>query len=86
MTRSTLERHLRLNGFSGKTLKREAGSNPNHGRRFQHEHRNSLWQADFKAGPHIANPLHQNKKERTWLLVILDNATRKVVHAKFYFN
>jgi transposase InsO family protein len=84
-TRSTLDRHLRLSGHSARILKRESSAEPNRGRRFQHSQRNSLWQSDYKAGPYLLNP-KTAKKMPTWLLVIIDNATRKVMHAEFYFN
>ena len=86
VTRSTLERHLRQEGFSARILKKEGNISPNRGRRFQHSQRNSLWQADFKAGPFLPNPKQQGKNMRTWLLIILDNATRKIIHAEFYFS
>jgi transposase InsO family protein len=84
--RSTLERQLRLDGFSARMLKRERTSTTV-GRRFQHEHRNSLWQTDFKvAGIYLPDPQRPGKKLPTYLLVFLDDATRKVIHAEFYFD
>jgi len=84
--RSTLERQLRQNGFSGRILKREKSSNPTVGRRFQHEHRNSLWQSDYKQGPYLPDPQRPGKNLATYLLAFIDDATRKVVHAEFYLE
>ena len=85
VARSTLERHLRTNGLSGRDLRaeREAKSGS---RRFVRIGRNSLWQADLKYGPYIPDPEHPGRKRRTYLLAILDDATRKVTHAEFYDN
>ena len=83
VARSTLERHLRVNGLSGRDLRaeREAKSGS---RRFVRIGRNSLWQADLKYGPYIPDPENPGKKRRTYLLAILDDATRTAVHAEFY--
>lgn len=85
VARSTLERHLRLSGLSGRDLRaeREAKSGS---RRFVRIGRNSLWQADLKYGPYIPDSEAPGKKRRTYLLAILDDATRTVVHAEFYDN
>jgi transposase InsO family protein len=81
--RSTLERHLRLSGLSGKQLAAEAGAG-GATRRFVRVGRNTLWQSDVKYGPWLSDPSNSQKKFRTYLLVIIDDATRLVVHAEFY--
>ena len=83
VARSTLERHLREKGLSGKQLAREvkAGGAT---RRFVRVGRNTLWQSDIKFGIHLPDPNDQKKKFRTYLLAIIDDATRFVVHAEFY--
>lgn len=84
VARSTLERHLRQNGFSGKELRaqgQKAGS-----RRFTRIGRCSLFQTDVKYGPYIPDPKRPGKTLRTYLLVIIDDATRMVAHAEFYDN
>jgi hypothetical protein len=43
-----------------------------------------LWQSDVKYGIYLPDPNNPKKKFRTYLLVILDDATRCVVHAEFY--
>jgi transposase InsO family protein len=83
VARSTLERHLRLKGLSGKQLAAEAKTG-GATRRFVRVGRNTLWQSDVKYGPYLPDPNDSKKKFRTYLLVILDDATRLVVHAEFY--
>jgi transposase InsO family protein len=81
--RSTLERHLRLKGLSGRQLAVEAkGGGAT--RRFVRVGRNTLWQSDLKYGPYLPTAENPKKKFRTYLLVIIDDATRLVVHGEFY--
>jgi transposase InsO family protein len=81
--RSTLERHLRLKGLSGRQLTAE-GKGGGTARRFVRVGRNTLWQSDIKWGPYLPCPKDPKKKFRTYLLVIIDDATRLVVHGEFY--
>jgi transposase InsO family protein len=83
VARSTLERHLRLKGLSGKQLAAE-GKTGKTTRRYVRVGRNTLWQSDVKYGPYLPKPDNPKKKFRTYLLVIIDDATRMVVHGKFY--
>ena len=83
VARSTLERHLREKGLSGKELAKEAKAGGT-SRRFVRVGRNTLWQSDVKYGPYLPEPANPKKKFRTYLLVIIDDATRLVVHAEFY--
>lgn len=82
VSRSTLDRHLRN---AGKSVK-ELSKGKSQGRRFVREGRNTLWQSDIKYGPYIPDPKNPSKNIRTYLLVIIDDATRFVVHAEFYDN
>jgi transposase InsO family protein len=83
VARSTLERQLREKGLSGKQLKAQAKAG-GATRRFVRIGRNTLWQSDIKYGPYLADPNNSKKKFRTYLLVIIDDATRFVVHGEFY--
>lgn len=85
VARSTLERQLRLRGYSGKELQREAKAGAGT-RRFVRVGRNTLWQSDIKYGPYIPDPAHPGKNMRTYLAVFIDDATRLVTHAQFYDN
>jgi transposase InsO family protein len=85
VARSTLERQLRENGLSGKQLAVEAKAKAGGAtRRFVRVGRNTLWQSDVKYGPYMPEANNPKKKFRTYLLVIIDDATRFVVHAEFY--
>jgi transposase InsO family protein len=80
VTRSTLTRHLAREGFSGRRRKKHLRGS----RRFQKEHRNQLWQADVKYGPYLPSTSNPKKKFRTYLLAIIDDATRACCAARFY--
>jgi transposase InsO family protein len=84
--RSTVERVLRRRGLSRKELVAlgVAGASPS--RRFARKGRNALWQADIKYGPYVAEGPGDKKRVRTYMLAIIDDATRAVVHAAFYAN
>jgi transposase InsO family protein len=82
VARSTLERHLRRQGLSGREIK--AGQKQTASRRFNRQGRNTLWQADLKYGPYLPDPNRPGRKMRTYLVAIIDDATRLVVQAEFY--
>jgi len=84
VARSTLERHLRRQGLSGREI--AAGQKQVASRRFNRQGRNTLWQADLKYGPYLPDPKQPDHKIRTYLLAIIDDATRLVVHGEFYDN
>jgi transposase InsO family protein len=78
---STLARHLRLLGKTRRLLARPARAF----RRFEQEGPNCLWQADVCHGPWLADPQDPAKKRRTYLVAFLDDYSRLVCHAQFYF-
>jgi transposase InsO family protein len=80
VARSTLTRHLSREGLTGRRRKKHLRGS----RRFQKEHRNQLWQADLKYGPYLPHPMNPKKKFRTYLLAIIDDATRLCCAARFY--
>jgi len=82
VSRSTLERHLRQQGLSGREIK--AAQKQVASRRFNRQGRNTLWQADLKYGPYLSDPKDPGHKIRTYLMAIIDDATRLVVHGEFY--
>lgn len=84
VARSTLERQLRQQGLSGRELKAEQKQVVS--RRFNRVGRNTLWQADLKYGLYLPDPNHPGRKMRTYLVVMIDDATRLVVHGEFYDN
>ena len=53
-------------------------------RAFAFELAGDCWQCDVMYGPSIATP--QGTRRKTYLIAILDDATRLVVHAQFYYE
>ena len=56
---------------------------PEDRRAFELEYANDCWQADSSVGPVIKV---NGKKKQTWLISFLDDASRLVTHAEFFFN
>ena len=84
LKRSTLQDHLAAAGLSAKQM-RMTQKTGLASRRFQKTHRCQLYQGDIKYGPYL--PIGANgKKIQTYLSVIIDDATRYVVGARFYDN
>jgi len=76
---STLYRFLRARGLDQRRhLPRE-----DH-RAFAFELAGDCWQADLMYGP--ALPAPDGRRQKTYLLAILDDATRLIAHAEFYFE
>jgi putative transposase len=82
VTRATLDRHLRRVGVM---TRRPAQTGARGARRFQKAHRNQLWQADLKYGPYLPDPDAPGQMRRTYLLAFIDDATRLVPYAAFFF-
>lgn len=82
VARSTMERHLRQQGLSGREIKAEQKQVAS--RRFNRVGRNTLWQSDLKYGPYLPDHNHPGHKMRTYLVAMIDDATRLVVHSEFY--
>jgi transposase InsO family protein len=80
--RATLDRHLRR---AGVMTRRPRPTVARGARRFQHAHRNQLWQADLKYGPYLPDPAEPRTMRRTYLLAFIDDATRLVPYAAFFF-
>jgi len=80
--RTTLSRHLNQRGHGAAQLK-AAGKAAQPAGRYQRKRRNGLWIADIKYGPQVDAGGRQAK---TYLLAIIDDATRMIMHAEFYDN
>ncbi|QSO53178.1 helix-turn-helix domain-containing protein [Alicyclobacillus curvatus] len=82
LKRSTLQEKLAERGYSSKHMRMYADTGVA-ARRFQRQHRNHLWESDIKYGPYL--PIGSGgTKQQTYLVVMLDDATRYVLHAMFY--
>lgn len=80
--RSTLQEKLTEKGYSSRQMRLYSQSGVA-ARRFQKRHRNQLWQSDIKYGPYL--PIGPNgTKKQVYLVAILDDATRFVLHGAFY--
>ena len=85
VNRSTLSRHFRREGL---TLKRMADAETAQRgfRRFEAEAPMDLWQSDFQHTLSLPDPLNPNKTKLAKLCQILDDHSRFVVHAQFYWD
>jgi putative transposase len=82
LKRSTLQEKLTEKGYSSRQMRLYSQSGVA-ARRFQKCHRNQLWQSDIKYGPYLPIGLNGTKKQ-VYLVAIIDDATRYVVHGAFY--
>jgi len=79
---STVYRLLSGHGFSNRLSPRPAKKDL---RAFAYEHPNQLWQSDVMHGPPIPDP-KTGKRRKTYLIALLDDATRVIPHAAFCFS
>jgi len=80
--RSTLSRLFKEHGFDRKTLMK---SHKIH-RAFEAEHSNQIWQSDILYGPYLPDPKASAKNKRSYLAAFLDDFSRLVPHAEFYWD
>ena len=80
----TLRRHLALRDATAIQLLHPQRPKPN--RRFECNHFGDLWQGDAMHGPRLPNPTKPDKKRQVFLFAFLDDHTRLVPHAQFYWN
>jgi putative transposase len=82
LKRSTLQEKLTERGYSSRQMRLYAQTGIA-ARRFQKRHRNQLWQSDIKFGPYL--PIGPNgTKKQVYLVAIIDDATRLILHGAFY--
>ena len=82
LKRSTLQRAMSERGFSSGQMRIYTGKGLA-ARRFVKPNRCQLWQSDIKYGPYLPIGL-AGKKQQVFLVAIIDDATRFIVHARFY--
>jgi putative transposase len=78
----TLTTHLRQQGKTRRLLAQA----PRTYRHFERDHVNSLWQGDALVGPWLPDPYAPGKKRRVHLFCFLDDHSRLVPHAEFFFD
>ena len=82
VSRTSLNRHLVQRGYGAAQLRAE-GKAAQPASRFERKRRNDLFQADVKYGLTLAI---NGVKKKTYLLTIIDDKTRMIMHAEFYSN
>jgi len=80
--RSTLARHFKEHGLDRKSL---MGA-PQVFRRFEAERPNQIWQSDILYGPYLPDPKAPERNKRTYLVAFLDDFSRLVPEAEFYWD
>lgn len=78
----TLTTHLRARGQTRRRLAQTGRVF----RRFEKEGVNQLWQGDAMAGPWLPDPSQPGKKKRAHLFCFLDDHSRLVPHAEFFWE
>jgi putative transposase len=79
---STLYRIFKQHDLTAKQLKNTTKSF----RSFQAEHPNQIWQSDVMYGPYLPGPDRPEAKKRTYLVALIDDFSRLVPHAEFYWH
>jgi transposase InsO family protein len=83
LKRTTLQENLAKRGYSARQMKMYAKSPGVAARRFAKKRRMHLAHSDIKYGPYL--PIGSNgKMQQVYLVSILDDATRFILHAQFY--
>jgi transposase InsO family protein len=85
ISKSTLTRQLFKKGY-GSNYKKIQTVEKSPARRFQRKGRNTLWMTDIKYGPYLLDPDDQDGSKRTYILSIIDDATRNLPHSEIYDN
>ena len=80
ITPSALWRHLAKAGLGSRRAAIKEGL-----RRFEAEAPNDLWQSDVKHGPYLPDPLRPASRQKTYLIGFMDDYSRLITHAQWYF-
>jgi putative transposase len=80
----TLRRHLARQGATTPQLLTE--QRPKAFRRFERSAFGDLWQGDAMHGPSLPDPAQPDQQRPVFLFAFLDDHTRLVPHAQFYWN
>jgi putative transposase len=78
----TLTTHLRSRGQTRRRLAQSSRAF----HRFEQEEVNALWQGDAMVGPWLPDPHLPGKKKRAHLFCFLDDHSRLVTHAEFFWE
>lgn len=80
----TLRRHLARRGATAPQLLSQQRPKPY--RRFERSAFGDLWQGDAMHGPYLPDPAQPDQQRQVFLFAFLDDHTRLVPHAQFYWN
>jgi putative transposase len=80
----TLRRQLSRRGATAAQLLAEQRPKPY--RRFERSHFGDLWQGDAMHGPYLPDPADPDRQRQVFLFAFLDDHSRLVPHAQFYWN
>ena len=78
----TLTTHLRQRGKTRRLLRQKVETH----RRFERPRVNDLWQGDAMFGPWLPDPDRPGKKRRTHLFCFIDDHSRLIPFAQFFFD
>jgi len=80
----TLRRHLARRDATTAQLLNEQRPKPY--RRFERHHFGDLWQGDAMHGPYLPDPADPDKERQVFLFAFIDDHSRLVPHAQFFWN
>jgi transposase InsO family protein len=80
----TLRRQLAQRGATAAQLLSQQRPKPY--RRFERSHFGDLWQGDAMHGPKLPDPADPDQQRQVFLFAFLDDHTRLIPHAQFYWN
>lgn len=81
---STLYYHLKKAGYNFKH--QDKGNDQKIYHRFQADYPNQLWQGDARHGILLPNPDNPKKNKMTYLFAWIDDFSRKIMYAKYYWD
>lgn len=84
LTPRTLRRHLARRGAT--TAQLLTAQRPKAYRRFERAAFGDLWQGDAMHGPYLPDPAQPDQSRQVFLFAFLDDHTRLIPHAQFYWN
>lgn len=79
---ATLAYHLRARRVTRRHLKQQGRAYP----RYEHPYRNAVWQGDWSQGISLPDPRRTGKTRMCHLHAFIDDHSRFIVHAEFYFR
>lgn len=79
----TLSRYFQEQGWSKRDLHRAVKKEFRH---FEHQAPNDCWQADTQHTLYLPDPKDTTKKRKAYLIAIIDDHSRRIMHAEFFLE